>query len=92
MFIVILSRLFTWGSLQSEQLFGCRKCGYEGPMVRKSGINVLTLYWVVPLFPLGRVRQFLQCPRCKARYDAEGPGRPPAAGTSPWGERGGLAG
>lgn len=57
------------GGTPSAQVSRCSSCGFEGHFIEKSGRNYFTLYFAIPVFPVGAQSRFAECPGCKARYD-----------------------
>ena len=53
---------------QSRQISRCTNCGFEGQFIERSGRNYFTLYFVIPVFPVGSASRFAECPQCKTRY------------------------
>lgn len=67
-FLVLGTRTLHWGSGRSTDVRTCPNCGNSGQFIEKRGIRVLTLFFVIPVLPLGRVRHLRQCPSCNTRY------------------------
>lgn len=89
MLILFGTRLLTWGSGLTQNVWRCAKCGHEGQFYEKTGRRFLTLYWIIPLFPVSGKLKMVQCPQCKTKYPdnmpANTPGAPGAAPIpSPW--------
>lgn len=53
---------------QSTGEFFCPTCGAEQPYVQKVARLFLTLYFI-PLIPMQRVGEFIQCKNCRQKYD-----------------------
>jgi ribosomal protein S27AE len=72
MFFILLfgTRSFTWGSDRILGVRTCENCGFSGQFFAKRAIRAVTLFLVIPVLPLGRVRHLGQCPNCGARYPA----------------------
>jgi hypothetical protein len=34
----------------------------------KKGMRFVTIFFVIPIFPISGVNQLLECPNCKTRY------------------------
>jgi hypothetical protein len=51
-------------------VFFCRKCGGDRGYRRRAGRRFITLFFV-PLIPLGRTGEHVQCTTCKTRYVTE---------------------
>jgi hypothetical protein len=50
--------------------FFCRKCGGDRGYRRRAGRRFITLFFI-PLIPLGRTGEHVQCTTCKTRYVTE---------------------
>lgn len=70
MFLVIGTKYRVSGEERTDEMIHCRNCGAFERFVKKSGRNYLTLFFVLPLFPLGKAHEFIECPNCKTRYQA----------------------
>ena len=68
---IIGTRFITWGSGPSGQTMRCPNCDTVGSFVTKKGMNFVTLFFVIPVLPISRVKRLLQCPTCGTRFDAE---------------------
>jgi zinc-ribbon family len=51
-------------------VFFCRKCGGDREYRRRTGRRYVTLFFV-PLIPLNKTGEHVQCTRCKTRYVTE---------------------
>ena len=51
-------------------VFFCRKCGGDRGYRRRAGRRFITLFFI-PLIPLGRTGEHVQCTTCKTRYVTE---------------------
>lgn len=69
-FIVIGTKYRVTGSELTAEPHRCDRCGTHAPFVKKTGRNYLTLFFFLPLFPVGGQQEFLECPNCRARYRA----------------------
>lgn len=67
-FLVLGTRTFHWGADRTPDLQTCPNCGYSGQFIRKQAIRVLTLFFLIPVLPLGKIRHLRQCPSCNTRY------------------------
>ena len=66
-FLLIGNRYITKGVGTTDEVIQCPSCGTTGRFERKSGRQYLTLFFLVPVFPLGGQQTFVECPACKAR-------------------------
>ena len=69
MFLVIGTKYRVSGDERTTEQHRCQRCGTLANFIKKSGGNYLTLFFVLPLFPLGKRQNFIECPNCKARYN-----------------------
>jgi hypothetical protein len=69
-FFIIGTHYFTWGGQSSPQQMRCGKCGTVANFIIKKGMRFLTLFFFIPVIPLSGVNQLMECPVCKARYQA----------------------
>ncbi|HEX8287528.1 MAG TPA: zinc-ribbon domain-containing protein [Pyrinomonadaceae bacterium] len=68
MFLVIGTKYRVSGSELTNEQHRCARCGTFTHFIKKSGRNYLTLFFVLPIFPVGKANDFIECPNCKARY------------------------
>ncbi|HEX8422828.1 MAG TPA: zinc-ribbon domain-containing protein [Pyrinomonadaceae bacterium] len=68
--LIIGTRFFVWGSELTPQRHHCATCGTLTNFKIRKGMNFITLFFVIPVIPLSGVKNILQCPNCKTRYDA----------------------
>jgi hypothetical protein len=54
----------------AEGVFFCRKCGGDRGYRRRAGRRFITLFFI-PLIPLARTGEHVQCRTCKTRYVTE---------------------
>jgi DNA-directed RNA polymerase subunit RPC12/RpoP len=69
MFLVIGTKYRVSGSEQTPEKIRCSRCGTVANFIEKSGRNYLTLFFVLPIFPVGKTNEFIECPNCHARYN-----------------------
>lgn len=50
-----------------QGVFHCRKCGGDRPYRHRSGRRFFTLFFI-PIIPLNKVGEHVQCQTCKTRY------------------------
>jgi len=67
---IIGTRFFTWGSEPGAQTMRCPQCGTAGVFDAKKGMRFVTLFFIIPVLPLSGVKHLLQCPNCRARFEA----------------------
>lgn len=59
-------------------VFFCRRCGGDRDYRHRSGRRFVTIFFI-PLIPLARTGEHVQCLTCKTRYVTEALGQPTAA-------------
>ncbi len=69
-FFIIGTRFMVWGSEQTPRPIHCGRCGAVTPFTIKRGMQFITLFFIVPVIPLSGVKHIVQCPNCRARYQA----------------------
>ena len=86
------TKFWAWGNVLTPDVWNCSKCGHQGPFIQKKGMNFLTLYFILPIIPLSKMKNIAQCPNCKAQYENDAPhagnggnGAPPSSGSNPYG-------
>ena len=67
-FFIIGTHFFVWGSGQTPQQMHCGRCGTVANFAIKKGMSFITLFFIVPVIPISGVKNILQCPNCRARY------------------------
>jgi hypothetical protein len=67
-FFIIGTRFFTWGSTPAAEAMRCGQCGTVGQFIAKKGMNFITLFFIIPVIPISGVKDLMQCPTCKTRY------------------------
>jgi endogenous inhibitor of DNA gyrase (YacG/DUF329 family) len=55
----------------TEEAIHCPTCGTVARFERKSERPYLTLFFVLPVVPLGRGHIVVECPACRARFAPE---------------------
>jgi uncharacterized protein with PIN domain len=71
MFLIIGTKYRFAGSELTSERERCARCGTVTQFVKKTGRNYLTLFFVLPIIPLGKAQNVLECPNCKAHYQAD---------------------
>ena len=69
-FIIIGTDFLTWGSEPTPQPMQCGNCGTVANFIQKKGMRFVTIFFVIPIFPISGVNQLLQCPKCGTRYQS----------------------
>jgi hypothetical protein len=54
----------------TEQAIQCPNCGTVARFGRRTERQYLTLFFVLPVVPLGGANTVVECPTCHARFDA----------------------
>jgi len=70
-FFVVGTNFRVSGSERTEKLHHCAQCGAYTQFIKKTGRNYITLFFVLPIIPLGKAQNLLECPNCQARFQAE---------------------
>ncbi|MCY7377693.1 MAG: zinc ribbon domain-containing protein [Pyrinomonadaceae bacterium] len=64
-------KYFTWGSRQTTSPIRCSQCNIVAPFTGKTGMNFLTLFFIMPTIPISSKKKLIECPNCKARFQTE---------------------
>lgn len=65
---IIGTHFFNWGSEQTVQPMHCSRCGAVTNFIMKKGMRFITLFFIVPIIPISGVKELVQCPNCKTRF------------------------
>jgi hypothetical protein len=68
-FIIIGTHFFSWGSEPAANQLKCGKCGAAGNFIKKKGMLFLTVFFIIPILPISGVKDLLQCPKCRTKYE-----------------------
>lgn len=68
-FFIIGTKFVSWGQERAPQAMQCGQCGTIGNFTLKKGMRFITLFFIIPLIPISGVKQLMQCPTCRARYE-----------------------
>ena len=68
--IIFGLKLFAWGNSLTPQSMNCGNCGQIAPFIQKKTMRFITIWFVIPVIPVSGVKNVLECPNCKARYEA----------------------
>jgi DNA-directed RNA polymerase subunit RPC12/RpoP len=71
MFLIIGARFFTWGSRKTPDTIRCSQCGTVAQFTEKTGMQFLTLFFIIPTIPLSGKKKMIECPNCKTRFQSE---------------------
>jgi DNA-directed RNA polymerase subunit RPC12/RpoP len=71
MFFVIGTKFITWGSAKTPETIRCNRCGTLAQFIEKTGMNFITLFFLVPVIPISGKKRLIECPNCKARFQTE---------------------
>ena len=69
-FLILGTRFFSWGSGETPHAMRCSNCGMAAPFKTKSGMQFITVFFIVPVIPISGVKRMVQCPNCGTRYQA----------------------
>lgn len=67
--IIIWGLRIVWSTIATG-VFHCRTCGGDRNYRHRTGRRFFTLFWI-PIIPLNRVGEHIQCQTCKTRYVTE---------------------
>jgi hypothetical protein len=70
MIFIIGTKFQVSGSERTRETHHCSRCGAQTPFIKKSGRNYITLFFVLPIIPIGKSQEMLECPNCKTRYQS----------------------
>ncbi len=71
MFLIIGTKFITWGSQKTNDRIRCSQCGTVAQFTEKTGMNFITLFFLVPTIPISGKKKMIECPNCKARFQTE---------------------
>jgi DNA-directed RNA polymerase subunit RPC12/RpoP len=71
MFLIIGTKFITWGSAKTAETIRCSNCGTLAQFTEKTGMNFISLFFLVPVIPISGKKRMIECPSCKARFQAE---------------------
>ncbi len=71
MFLVIGTKFITWGSNKTNEMIRCSQCGTVGQFAEKTGMNFITLFFLLPVIPISGKKKMIECLNCKARFQTE---------------------
>lgn len=71
MIFIIGTKFNVSGSELTADRQRCPQCGATARFVKKTGRNYITLFFVLPVIPIGKKQNLLECPNCKTRFQAE---------------------
>jgi DNA-directed RNA polymerase subunit RPC12/RpoP len=69
MFFIIGTKFFSWGSQQTTAPIRCTQCQIVAPFTEKTGMNFVTLFFIVPVIPISSKKNLIECPNCKAKFE-----------------------
>jgi predicted RNA-binding Zn-ribbon protein involved in translation (DUF1610 family) len=67
-FIVAGNKFRSTSEGPTDHVVQCPNCGTSGRLERKTGRQYLTLFFVLPVLPIGPKRSFVECPNCGAQF------------------------
>ncbi len=70
MILIVGTKFNVSGSDSTAEPHRCARCGFNGQFVKKTGRNYITLFFVLPVIPIGGKQYLLECPNCNTRYQA----------------------
>ena len=70
-FLIIGTHFFSWGSQPAGDRLKCGHCGAVGTFIKKKGMLFLTLFFIIPVLPISGIKDLLQCPVCRTKYQTK---------------------
>lgn len=70
MFLIIGTKFITWGGAKTPEMLRCSQCGTLAQFTEKTGMNFITVFFVVPIIPISGTRKMMECPNCKTRFES----------------------
>ena len=71
MFLIIGTKYVTWGSEKTPETIRCSNCGKLAQFTEKTGMNFISLFFLLPVIPISGKRKMIECPNCKTRFETE---------------------
>jgi len=71
MFLIVGTKFFAWGSEKTPDMIRCSNCGALAQFTEKSGMNFITLFFIVPVIPISGKKKMIECPNCRARFQMD---------------------
>jgi len=71
MFLIIGTKFITWVSAKTPETIRYSRCGTLAQFTEKTGMNFITLFFLVPTIPISSKKKMIECPNCKARFQTE---------------------
>ncbi len=71
MFLIIGTKYITWGSTTTAETIRCTNCGALAQFTEKTGMNFISLFFLIPVIPISGKKKMIECPNCKARFQTE---------------------
>lgn len=71
MFLVIGTKYVTWGSEKTPETIRCSNCGTLAQFTEKTGMNFISLFFLLPVIPISGKKKLIECPNCKTRFQTE---------------------
>ena len=71
MLFIIGTKFKVSGSERTSERHRCQRCGTLAQFFKKTGRNYITLFFVLPIIPIGKAQNMIECPNCAARYQSD---------------------
>lgn len=71
MFLIIGTKFITWGAEKTPDMIRCSQCGTLTQFTERTGMNFITLFFLVPVIPISGKKKMIECPNCKTRFQTE---------------------
>jgi hypothetical protein len=70
-FLIIGTHFFSWGSQAAADRLKCGHCGAVDTFIKKKSMLFLTLFFIIPVLPISGIKDLLQCPVCRTKYQTK---------------------
>ncbi len=71
MFLILGTKFITWVSQVTAETIRCSQCGALAQFTEKTGMNFISLFFVIPTISISGKKRMIECPNCKARFQTE---------------------
>ena len=72
-FLLVGNRYRTTSEGTTPEVRTCPSCGARAQFDRKRRRQYLTLFFLLPVLPLGSAQEFVECPNCHTQFQATDP-------------------
>lgn len=60
-----------WNLEKTNETIRCSNCGMLAQFTEKTEMRFIMLFFVIPIFPVGRKKKMIECPNCRAKFQSE---------------------